>query len=78
MIVVERVCEQCGQLAMMEVKGQSSTRRFCDVCRRHRAVQATIRSRKRKKPRVGVRTEIRRVKFTYSANGALTGMEVLT
>lgn len=78
MIVVERVCEQCGQLARMEVQSQSSTRRFCDECRRKRAVQATLRSRSRKKPRVGVRTEIHRVKFTYSAKGALIGMEVLT
>ena len=77
-MTVERFCRQCGQRVKMEVKSPKSNRRFCDECRRKRAVEATLRSRSRKKPRVGVRTEIHRVKFTYSAKGALIGMEVLT
>lgn len=61
---------------MMEVKSHKSKRRFCDECRRKRAVQATLRNRRRNIAKKGY-SEVHRVKFHYTQEGVICGMEVL-
>ena len=75
-MTVERFCRQCGQRVMMEVKSPKSKRRFCDECRRKRAVQATLRNRRRNIAKKGY-SEVHRVKFHYTREGVVCGMEVL-
>ena len=75
-MTVERYCRQCGRRVAMEVNSPKSPRRFCDDCRRKRAVQATLRNRRRNLAAKGY-SEIHRVKFNYTPDGVVCGMEVL-
>lgn len=75
-MTVQRYCRQCGERVAMEVKSQKSSRRFCDKCRRERAVQATLRNRRRNLAAKGY-SEIHRVRFDYTPDGVVCGMEVL-
>lgn len=76
-MTVERFCRQCGHLAKMEVKSLKSKRRFCDECRRKRAVEATLRNRRRNVAKKKGYSEVHRVKFHYTHEGVVCGMEVL-
>lgn len=76
-MTVERLCRQCGERVAMEVKSQKSSRRYCDKCRRVRAVQATLRNRRRRKISANGYSEVHRVKFHYTQDGVICGMEVL-
>ncbi len=76
-MIVTRVCRQCGRDMAMEVRSETSHRRYCDDCRRKRAVQATLRSRKRVNDPNNCRVEVRTIRLYYSRTGALLRMEVV-
>ena len=79
-MTVRRVCKQCGEEKAMQVRNANSHRLYCDDCRRARAVQATLRARRRKHQKKGEFTkfsEVRKVRIDYDRNGAFVGLEVI-